>query len=96
VTLALFLKIDGIKGESTDVKHKDEIDIESFSWGVSHPGVVATGGGSGTGRPVFPDLVQLREDQARVPPPERHRRPRRARDGRVEPCHQQEAVIPSF
>ena len=30
-----FLKIDGIKGESVDSKHKDEIDIESFSWGVA-------------------------------------------------------------
>ncbi len=28
-----FLKIDGIQGESRDDKHKDEIDIESFSWG---------------------------------------------------------------
>lgn len=57
MTLALFLKIDGIKGESTDVKHKDEIDIESFSWGVSHPGTIATGGGAGTSRPVFPDVT---------------------------------------
>ena len=28
-----FLKIDGIQGESRDDRHKDEIDIESFSWG---------------------------------------------------------------
>jgi type VI secretion system secreted protein Hcp len=57
VTLALFLKIDGIKGESTDVKHKDEIDIESFSWGVSHAAPVPTGGGAGSGRPIFPDVT---------------------------------------
>ena len=31
-----FLKFDGIKGESTDAKHKDEIDIESWSWGETH------------------------------------------------------------
>ncbi|MGE0357767.1 MAG: Hcp family type VI secretion system effector [Burkholderiales bacterium] len=30
-----FLKIDGIKGESTDARHKDEIDVLSWSWGVS-------------------------------------------------------------
>lgn len=30
-----FLKLDGIKGESTDAKHKDEIDVESFSWGIN-------------------------------------------------------------
>ena len=28
-----FIKFDGIKGESTDAKHKDEIDVESWSWG---------------------------------------------------------------
>jgi type VI secretion system secreted protein Hcp len=30
-----FLKIDGIDGESTDDRHKNEIDVESWSWGVS-------------------------------------------------------------
>ena len=34
-----FLKIEGIKGESTkDWKHKDEIDVMSFSWGCSNAG----------------------------------------------------------
>ena len=33
-----FIKFDGIKGESADAKHKDEIDIESWSWGETHPG----------------------------------------------------------
>jgi type VI secretion system secreted protein Hcp len=28
-----FLKIDGIKGESTDDKHKDEIELLTWSWG---------------------------------------------------------------
>ncbi len=40
-----FLKLDGIKGESTDAKHKDEIDVESWSWGET----LATGGGGGGG-----------------------------------------------
>ena len=30
-----FLKLDGVEGESTDDKHKGEIDIESWSWGAS-------------------------------------------------------------
>ena len=38
-----FLKIDGIDGESTDDKHKNEIDIESWSWGVSQASPSATG-----------------------------------------------------
>lgn len=32
-----FLKLTDIQGESTDEKHKDEIVIESFSWGLLNP-----------------------------------------------------------
>ena len=39
-----FLKFDGIKGESTDAKHKDEIDVESWSWGRRTPAAVAPAG----------------------------------------------------
>jgi type VI secretion system secreted protein Hcp len=49
-----FLKIDGIDGESTDDRHKGEIDIQSFSWGVSNAGSVA--GGGGTGKASFQDF----------------------------------------
>jgi type VI secretion system secreted protein Hcp len=42
-----FLKIDGIPGESTDDKHKAEIYIESWSFGASQSGSMATGGGAG-------------------------------------------------
>jgi len=30
-----FLKIDGIPGESTDTRHRDEIEVLSFAWGVT-------------------------------------------------------------
>ncbi len=50
-----FLKIDGIEGESTDDKHKSEIDVESFSWGVSQTRTAAAGG-AGAGRAAFQDL----------------------------------------
>lgn len=33
-----FLKFDAIPGESTDDKHKDWIEVVSFSWGGSQPG----------------------------------------------------------
>jgi len=49
----IFAKIGDIKGESLDSKHKDEIEVLSFSWGVNN---VATSGGSGAGRPTFHDL----------------------------------------
>jgi type VI secretion system secreted protein Hcp len=50
------LKIDGIKGESSDSKHKDEIEIESFSWGATQSGSFASGGGGGAGKVNFQDI----------------------------------------
>ena len=32
-----FIKFDGIDGESLDAKHKNWVDVLSFSWGVSQP-----------------------------------------------------------
>ena len=47
----VFLKLDGIKGESADDKHKGEIDIESFAFGSEAPvvgsGSQSTGAGAG-------------------------------------------------
>ncbi len=52
----MFLKLDGIKGESTDSKHKDEINIHSFTFGVHQTGASAAGGGSGAGKAQFDDI----------------------------------------
>ena len=51
-----FLKIDGVKGESKADKHKDEIDIESFSWGATQSGTFALGGGGGAGKVSMQDF----------------------------------------
>src|SRR5438045_2751099 len=51
-----FLKIDGVPGESADSKHKDEIDLESWSWGVSQGGTMSFGGGGGAGKASFQDF----------------------------------------
>jgi type VI secretion system secreted protein Hcp len=52
----IFAKIGDIKGESQDVKHKDEIEVLSFSWGVANAGVTSSGGGLGAGKATFQDL----------------------------------------
>jgi type VI secretion system secreted protein Hcp len=52
----IFAKIGDIKGESLDDKHKDEIEVLSWSWGVSQTGSVATGSGGGSGKASFSDL----------------------------------------
>jgi type VI secretion system secreted protein Hcp len=50
-----FLKIDGIPGESTDAKHKGEIDVESWSWGETNAGPTG-GGGGGAGKVQIQDM----------------------------------------
>ena len=51
----LFLKVDGIPGESRADKHKGEIELVGFSWGVTNTGNPG-GGGGGAGRAQFSDL----------------------------------------
>lgn len=51
-----FLKLDGIDGESTDDRHRGEIEILSFSWGAKIAGAHGTGGGGGAGKVSFQDL----------------------------------------
>lgn len=51
-----FLNIDGIKGESHDDKHKEEIDIESWSWGEHQMGTHAGQGGGGAGKVSVQDF----------------------------------------
>jgi type VI secretion system secreted protein Hcp len=47
MAIDVYLQIDGIKGESTDDKHKDWIECTSVNWGVSQPrsATASTGGG---------------------------------------------------
>jgi type VI secretion system secreted protein Hcp len=57
VAVDYFLKIDGVPGESSDLKHKGEIQLESFSWGESSPAGAGAGGGGGAGKVQMQDLV---------------------------------------
>src|SRR5258708_339105 len=52
-----FLDIDGIKGESSDSKHKDHIELLSWSWGETQSGHSASGGGGGTGKVAMQDFA---------------------------------------
>jgi type VI secretion system secreted protein Hcp len=53
---AIFLKIDGIDGESAFDGHKAEIDVLSWSWGVTQQGTTHVGGGGGAGKANVNDL----------------------------------------
>lgn len=59
-----FLKLEGIQGESPDSKHKDEIELVSFSWGVTAQ-VGGRPGGGGAGKAQLSDLeIMKRVDKA--------------------------------
>ncbi|HMI87900.1 MAG TPA: type VI secretion system tube protein Hcp [Polyangiaceae bacterium] len=53
----MFIKIGDVKGESTDDKHKGEIDVLSWSWGASQAGTSGIGGGGGAGKVQLQDLT---------------------------------------
>src|SRR5438094_9556158 len=52
----MFMKIGALKGESKDSKHKGEIDVLAWSWGMSNSGSAHLGGGAGSGKVNVQDL----------------------------------------
>jgi len=52
----VFLKINGIEGESADDKHKNQIDVLSYSFGITQTGTMSYGGGGGAGKANFGDF----------------------------------------
>jgi len=52
----MFLKLDPIKGESADQKHKNEIDVLSWSWGLNQTGSQHHSAGGGAGKVSVHDL----------------------------------------
>lgn len=52
----MFLKIDDVKGESVDSKHKGTIDVLAWSWGMSQSGTTHVGGGGGAGKVSVQDI----------------------------------------
>jgi type VI secretion system secreted protein Hcp len=51
----MFLKVTDVPGESVAEGHKDEIELLSYSFGVSNTSTV-TSGGAGAGKAVFQSL----------------------------------------
>ena len=51
-----FLKITNVKGESTDDKHKGEIELESWSLGGTNTATFSSGSGGGSGKVSLQDF----------------------------------------
>ncbi len=56
MAMSIFARIGAIKGESRDARHKDQVDVLAWSWGVSHSGAARPGAGAGAGKASFRDL----------------------------------------
>jgi type VI secretion system secreted protein Hcp len=64
-----FLRLDGIKGESTARDFEDQIDVTAFGWGMTTPAAPGGGGGGGgAGRVSFQDLTVTKAVDAATPP----------------------------
>jgi len=53
----IFLKINGIDGESLDSAHKNEIEVLSWQWQVLQESNMHTGSGGGSGKATVKDLT---------------------------------------
>lgn len=53
----IFIKINGIDGESQDAAHTNEIDVLHWEWKVSQESTMHTGSGGGAGKAQVSDLL---------------------------------------
>ncbi|MBP0615936.1 Hcp family type VI secretion system effector [Jiella mangrovi] len=53
----IFLKIEGIPGESQDATHAGEIRILAWSWGLAQSGTTHMGPGAGSGKVAVQDIT---------------------------------------
>jgi type VI secretion system secreted protein Hcp len=52
----IFIKINGIDGESQDTAHKNEIEVKKWSWDISQQSSMHVGSGGGAGKATVDDL----------------------------------------
>ena len=52
----MFLKLDGVQGESRDSKHSKEIDVLSWSWAADQSGKAGNQSGAGAGKVHVHDI----------------------------------------
>ena len=53
----VFIKIDGVDGESKDDSHEGEIDVIAWNWSLSQAGTFHHGGGGGAGKVAVGNLT---------------------------------------
>lgn len=56
---AIFLMLDGIKGEATDEAHEEEIVVHGYNWGMNNP--TAMGAGTASGKVNVQELSIMKQ-----------------------------------
>jgi type VI secretion system secreted protein Hcp len=56
----MFLRLNGIEGESVDKAYPKQIEILAWSWGASNSGTTHLGGGGGTGKANVQDMSLIK------------------------------------
>jgi type VI secretion system secreted protein Hcp len=69
MAVVCFLKLEGpdLKGEARAAGHEDEIEIVSWSWGLSQAGGMHQAGGRGVGKASVQDLRLIKQIDAATP-----------------------------
>lgn len=57
----IFLHLDGIKGESQDAQHPNEIEVDSWHWKIYQDSNMMAGSGGGVPKATVQDLVILHQ-----------------------------------
>lgn len=56
----LYLKLEGVTGESKDKDHKEEMELQSWSWGVSNQGYYGQGSGGARGKGSVQEITVIK------------------------------------
>lgn len=63
----MFLKIEGVDGESSDHAHEGEIDVLAWSWGMSQSGTMHIARGGGAGKANIQDVSVTKYTDSATP-----------------------------
>lgn len=66
MAVEMFMRIDGIPGESQDKSFRDTIVVQAWNWGASNS-VSVTPGGAGRTRPVIQDFTFIKSVDKTTP-----------------------------
>ncbi len=67
MAMDIFLKLDGIDGESKDAAHTNEIHVNSWSWGMVQSGTTHKDAGGGGGKVTGGDLSMSKDTDNSTP-----------------------------